>query len=62
MMKDVIDINEHQIIFVKHNLIYLHLLQQIIFQKQEINHGQVVHHLIQVLCLIKLEILDIVGL
>jgi len=60
MKKCVIDINVHPIIFVIHNLIYLHLLQQIIFQKQKINHGLVVHQRIQVLFWIKLEILDIV--
>jgi hypothetical protein len=60
MKKCVIVINEHRIIFVIHNLIYLHLLQQMTFQKEKISPGQVVHHRIQVLFLIILEILDIV--
>jgi len=62
MKKCVIDINEHLIIFVIHNLIYLHRLLQITFQKAKINHGLVVHHRIQVLFLIILEILDIVRI
>ncbi len=62
MKKCVIDINVHLIIFVIHNLIYLHRLQRLTFQNVKINHGLVVHRQLQLHFLIKLEILDTVRL